>query len=101
MVEIPVYADGNGSFRAADLVVRYDSRYLRAADVRTLRAARGAMVRYNTRQPGVIRVALARLASITAGEQPVLLLRLKIDGRKRTVAVRRAQHVVIARQRVG
>lgn len=97
MVEVPVYADSR--FRAADLVVRYDPIYLRAFDVRTLRSARGALVRYNTQRPGVLRIALARLASVNAADKPILLLRFKMEGRKRTVAMRRAERIAIVRQR--
>jgi len=100
MVEMPVYINGNRRVRAADLIVRYDPRYLRAIDVRTLYSARGAMLRYNTTRPGTLRVALARLTSIDAAGKPVLLLRFKIDGRKRSVAVRRAERTRISRQRV-
>jgi hypothetical protein len=99
VIEIPVYADG-GALRAAEMVLRYDAIYLRAHDVRTLKGARGAMLRYNVGQPGRLRIAMARVAAIEAGDQPLLLLRFKIDGDKRSVAVRRAQHTEITRQRV-
>jgi hypothetical protein len=100
IVEIAIYADAGRNIRAADLRVRYDSIYLSAHDVRTLRSARGSMVRYNVRQPGVLRIALARLEAIEAGEQPILLLRFKIEGEKRDVAVRRAGRTAITYQRV-
>ena len=100
MVEIPVYVDRAHGLRAGDLVVRYDSRYLHAADVRALHAARGALLRYNAASPGLLRVALARLTSIDPGGSPALLLRFKIDGRKRTVAIRRAERAAIEYQRV-
>jgi hypothetical protein len=98
MIEVPVYVDAAGSFQGLDLVVHYDPIYLEAADVRTLAVTRGAMLRYNERRSGVLRLALARLDPIVTTGKPILLLRFKIDGRKRTVAMRRAQRMSIARQ---
>lgn len=100
IVEIPLYIDPARRFRALDAVVRYDAVYLKAVDVRTLPNARGAMVRYNTARAGLVRVALARLASIDAGSEPVLLLRFKMEGRKSTVALRRAARAAVVRQQV-
>jgi choice-of-anchor B domain-containing protein len=101
MVEIAIYGDAGRRLRSAELVVRYDSIYLKGHDVRTLRPARGAMLRYNVDLPGIVRIALARLAAIEAGDQPLLLLRFKIDGAKRSVAMRRAQRAAITRQRIN
>lgn len=100
IVEIPLYIDPARRFRALDAVIRYDSVYLRAADVRTLASARGAMLRYNTQRAGFVRIAVARLSSIDAGSDPVLLLRFKMEGRKSTVALRRAARMAVVRQRV-
>jgi len=101
VVEIPIYLAAGRNLRAADIGIRYDSLYLDAHDVRTLRSARGAMVRYNVGRPGMLRIALVRLAAIAATQQPILLLRFKIDGESRAVAVRRAARTAITYQRVN
>jgi len=43
-------------------------------------------------------LALAAVEPIIAGEEELLLLRFKIEGRKTSVALRRAGRTVIARQ---
>jgi choice-of-anchor B domain-containing protein len=100
MVEIPLYLDASQGFRAVDLLLRHDPLYLRVTDVRISESARGAMMRYNARRAGVLRVALARLSVIHSGSEPLLLLRFKIEGRSERVAMRRALRTSVVRQRV-
>lgn len=88
-LRLPLFLEPGASFRALDLELRYDANRLMARRVRLVGAARGAIARVNLSDPGVVRLAMAKLDPIVAGERPVLVVHFEaVDRRARQDDVR-------------
>jgi hypothetical protein len=79
-LRVPLHLQPGTSFQALDVELRYDPFLLLVQRVRLLGAARDAMVYANVDEPGVIRVALAKLDPIVAGDQPIFVAHFEAVG---------------------
>lgn len=77
---LPISVDVNQPFNALDLDIRYDARRLRATGVRATGPAGEAMVQFNARDAGVLKVALASAKPIRANGEALLLVRFENRG---------------------
>jgi hypothetical protein len=80
-MRLPIHVRATQPFEALDLDVRYAPADLRVVGVRRLGMARGAVVAFDNRQPGLVRIALASAMPVQTDARALLVLQFA-DGSK-------------------
>jgi hypothetical protein len=70
-LSVPLAVTGR-AWHAVELEVDYDPRRMQATSVRKLRAAGGALLAFNARVPGVLRIALASAEPVDGEGRPIV-----------------------------
>ncbi|HVM95770.1 MAG TPA: dockerin type I domain-containing protein [Candidatus Acidoferrales bacterium] len=73
-LHVPVMVDASSRWHGLDLDVHYDSAAVRLRGVRRLNAARGALLQYNSPQPGTLKISVASLNGVDPREPALLLI---------------------------
>jgi hypothetical protein len=88
-LRLPILVDGDDPWQAAELLLYYDARWLRPRGVRRPAGNPAAMLEYNLRQPGVVRIAMARLEPHSnVGIAPLLVLFDEVGATQRNLPAR-------------
>jgi hypothetical protein len=73
-LELPLYGATSAPFSALDLQLRYDPAQLRATHVRRVGRGRSGAMQFNTRVPGMVRIAWASAQPTADDGQPLLVI---------------------------
>lgn len=71
---LPIWVDRAAALHAVDARVAYDPGALRAVGVRLAGSARHALLAFNTREPGVVRIAIASGGVFSADGRPLAVV---------------------------